>query len=189
MRGRSSRVLPRRHCGARRSQEVDRLLKPFEQAQKLGDSFEVAVKNSLMATLCAKGFLYLEEGESRKVVAKLNDSETASRLSYFLWNSMPDARLLDLARVGACMRPKRCAWRSAGCSPIRRRQRLPKVSRASGCSFARSACSRRTRRFTRTTTRVLRAEHGCRDDRLFWRSSEAQRQPRRVLEFRLDARE
>ena len=75
-------------------------MKPVEQSQKLGDSFEVAVKNGLMAALCAKSFPYLEEGESKKGTPKLNDWELASRLSYFLWSSKPDQQLLELARSG-----------------------------------------------------------------------------------------
>lgn len=86
--------------------EVDRLMKPVEQSQKLGDSFEVAVKNGLMAVLCSKSFLYLEEGESKKAAPKLNDWELASRLSYFLWSSKPDQRLLDLARTGKLHEPE-----------------------------------------------------------------------------------
>ncbi len=80
--------------------ELDRMLKPVEQAQKLGDSFEVAVKSGLMAVLCAKSFLYLEEGESKQPAPRLNDWELASRLSYFLWSSTPDARLIELTRSG-----------------------------------------------------------------------------------------
>ena len=80
--------------------EVDRMMRPVEQAQKLGDSFEVAVKNGLMAAMCSKSFLYLEEGSAAQNAAKLNDWELASRLSYFLWSSTPDQHLLDLARAG-----------------------------------------------------------------------------------------
>ena len=80
--------------------EVDRLMKPVEQAQKLGDSFEVAVKSGLMATLCSKNFLYLEEGTAAKAATQLSDWELASRLSYFLWSTTPDARLLEFAREG-----------------------------------------------------------------------------------------
>jgi mono/diheme cytochrome c family protein len=80
--------------------EVDRLLKPVEKAQALGDSFEVAVKSGLMAALCSKNFLYLEEGTAAKTATQLNDWELASRLSYFLWSTAPDQHLLDLARSG-----------------------------------------------------------------------------------------
>ena len=103
--------------------EVDRLLKPVEQAVQLGDSFEVAVKHGLMAALCAKSFLYLEEGNVARgadvssagagsaaetaaprltggTPAPLTDYQLASRLSYFLWSTAPDPPLLDLARAG-----------------------------------------------------------------------------------------
>jgi mono/diheme cytochrome c family protein len=80
--------------------EVDRLLKPFEQAQQLGDNFELSVKGSLVAVLCAKSFLYLEEGNVERPAPKLSDWELASRLSFFLWSTMPDQHLLDLARTG-----------------------------------------------------------------------------------------
>jgi hypothetical protein len=80
--------------------EIERFLKPIEKAQELGDSFEVAVKSGLAAIMCSKSFLYLEEGNATKPEQKLTDSELASRLSYFLWSSAPDQRLLDLAREG-----------------------------------------------------------------------------------------
>ncbi len=80
--------------------EVDRLLKLVENAQKLGDNFEESVKTALAAALCSKSFLYLEEGNIKAASSRLNDWELASRLSYFLWSSMPDQRLLDLAAAG-----------------------------------------------------------------------------------------
>lgn len=78
--------------------EVDHLLKPFVKAQELGEAFEPAVKNSLMAVLCSKSFLYLEEGDAAKNALQLDDWELASRLSYFLWSTRPDEKLLSLAR-------------------------------------------------------------------------------------------
>lgn len=89
--------------------QVDHLMKPFMKAQELGDSFELAVKSALMAVLCSKSFLYLEEGSmgflarasgspTQPKKAMLHDLELASRLSYFLWSTMPDAKLLFLAR-------------------------------------------------------------------------------------------
>ena len=80
--------------------EVDHLMKPFVKAQELGDSFELAVKSALMAVMCSKSFLYLEEGHVAKASPRIDDHELASRLSYFLWSTMPDQRLLDLARDG-----------------------------------------------------------------------------------------
>ena len=80
--------------------EMDRLVALVEKAQKLGDDFETSVKTGLIAVLCSKSFLYLVEGSIADPSPKLTDWELASRLSYFLWSSMPDDRLFDLARAG-----------------------------------------------------------------------------------------
>ena len=85
--------------------EVDRLVGLVENAQKLGDSFESAVKTGLLAVLCSESFIYLVEGTPAAPVAKLTDWELASRLSYFLWSTMPDEHLLDLARAGTLHQP------------------------------------------------------------------------------------
>ncbi|MBT3840883.1 MAG: DUF1592 domain-containing protein [Verrucomicrobia bacterium] len=54
-----------------------------------------ALQLGLQTILCAPGFLYQHEGEG-----KLNGYALASRLSYFLWSSMPDDELLKLAAAG-----------------------------------------------------------------------------------------
>jgi len=54
-----------------------------------------AMQVGYTAMLCSPDFLYLREEPGR-----LNDFQVASRLSYFLWSSMPDQQLLDLARAG-----------------------------------------------------------------------------------------
>ncbi len=51
--------------------------------------------------LSAPGFLYLKEGEG-----DLADYALASRLSYFLWSSMPDGELFDLAEQGKLKDPE-----------------------------------------------------------------------------------
>jgi mono/diheme cytochrome c family protein len=78
--------------------EMDRLVKLVEKAQELGDNFESSVKTALLAVLCAKSFLYIEEGKANAPSPRITDWELASRLSYFLWSTMPDQRLFDLAR-------------------------------------------------------------------------------------------
>lgn len=85
--------------------EVDRLLALFDDAQKLGENFEGSIKTALLAVLCSKSFLYLEEGNVKTSAVNLTDWELASRLSYFLWSSMPDERLFDLARSGKLHEP------------------------------------------------------------------------------------
>jgi hypothetical protein len=49
--------------------------------------------------LCSPNFLYLRE-DARETGDRVSDPELASRLSYFLWSSMPDTRLLQLGREG-----------------------------------------------------------------------------------------
>jgi hypothetical protein len=86
--------------------EVDRLVSLVENAQKLGDHFESAVKTALLAVLCSKNFIYLVEGTPDAPIAKLTDWELASRLSYFLWSTMPDEHLFELARQGQLHQPE-----------------------------------------------------------------------------------
>ena len=50
--------------------------------------------------LVARSFINLEEGSPNENRNKLNDFELASRLSYFLWSSMPDEELFAAARLG-----------------------------------------------------------------------------------------
>lgn len=87
------------------TEEVTPLLRPFEQSQKLGDSFELSVKNSLVAVLCSKSFLYLVEGDSKQSRPQLTDLELASRLAFFLWSGPPDEKLLQLAQTGTLHAP------------------------------------------------------------------------------------
>jgi mono/diheme cytochrome c family protein len=61
-----------------------------------GDVFEVAMRTAYKAALCAPDFLYLKE----PAAGALDQWALASRLSYFLWNSMPDGELLALAEKG-----------------------------------------------------------------------------------------
>ncbi len=88
-----------------REGELDRLLEIYEMANEQGESFECAVQITLTAVLASPRFLYLVEPDdaSAEIAAAdrpLNDFELASRLSYFLWSSMPDEPLLDEARRG-----------------------------------------------------------------------------------------
>jgi len=63
-------------------------------------SFEQALRVALMGILVSKDFLFLREGPG-----KLDDFAIASRLSYFLWGSMPDQELLALAESGTLHQP------------------------------------------------------------------------------------
>lgn len=60
-----------------------------------GQSFEASLRVALKAVLASPKFVYLREEPG-----PLNDYALASRLSYFLWSTMPDETLLELARSG-----------------------------------------------------------------------------------------
>jgi len=100
-----SRFATRAYRRPVRPGEVERLLTLVEESQNLGDNFESSVKTALQAVLCSKSFLYLVEGSADAPSPRLTDWELASRLSYFLWSTMPDERLFDLARQGKLHQP------------------------------------------------------------------------------------
>ena len=63
-----------------------------EARMQAGQSFESAMRTAYRRALCSPDFLYHFEP-----AGKLDDHALASRLSYFLWNSMPDDALITLA--------------------------------------------------------------------------------------------
>jgi hypothetical protein len=75
--------------------EVDRYVALFRSRLEAGYLFEVALRAAYQAALCSPDFLYLREPPG-----KLDDRAVAARLSYFLWNSMPDEELFTLAETG-----------------------------------------------------------------------------------------
>src|SRR5439155_625180 len=85
-----------------KSDEVDRLVGLVTQAESQGDSFDKGIQLALQAVLVSPHFLFRIELDPQprdeKAIHSINDFELASRLSYFLWSSMPDEALFDLAR-------------------------------------------------------------------------------------------
>ncbi len=84
--------------------ELDRMMKLYASNRSRYGSIEAAIKVPLTAVLCSPSFLYLSEPYTNSGAVPtsraLNDFELASRLSYFLWNTTPDAKLLQLADAG-----------------------------------------------------------------------------------------
>ena len=87
--------------------ELEPLLKLVALAQKQGDSLEEGVRVSLQAMLMSPNFLFRIERDPVGAAGayRLNDHELASRLSYFLWSSMPDDELLRAADRGTLRQP------------------------------------------------------------------------------------
>lgn len=75
------------------SAEVKRFLPVFQVALAKGNRFTDALLAAYTAVLCSPEFLCLKEEPGR-----LDDYALAERLSFFLWNSQPDAELLRLAK-------------------------------------------------------------------------------------------
>jgi len=83
--------------------EVTRLLGLFDVAKGEGGTAQDGVKLAMRAALVSPHFIFrieLDPDLTAKAARPLNDYELASRLSYFLWSSMPDDTLFDLARDG-----------------------------------------------------------------------------------------
>jgi hypothetical protein len=80
--------------------EIDRFVKFIAAEQEAGEGFPAAYKSALASMLVSRSFFNLEEGSPDEDRVRLNDFELASRLSYFLWSSMPDEKLFAAARSG-----------------------------------------------------------------------------------------
>ncbi len=84
--------------------EVERLMKLYELGRKNGELFEGGVLQALKAVLVSPHFLFRgelqPEPDNPKAVHPVNEFSLASRLSYFLWSSMPDEELFALAERG-----------------------------------------------------------------------------------------
>jgi hypothetical protein len=91
-------------------QEVDALVRFVDMAQQRGDSFEQGMAVALEATLVSPHFLFRIERDQNPTnpgaAHRLSDFELASRLSYFLWSSMPDAELLRVAGQNQLGKPE-----------------------------------------------------------------------------------
>jgi hypothetical protein len=82
--------------------EVSGYARLVDVAKSVGDGFEQGISAGLQAILLSPRFLFRVEanpGAGRN--APLDDYELASRLSYFLWSSMPDDQLFARAASGA----------------------------------------------------------------------------------------
>ena len=84
--------------------DVDDLMGLFNMAQKDGQSFNESLKLPLTAVLVSPYFLFRgeiqPEPDNPASIHPVDEFALASRLSYFLWSSMPDDELLKLAAAG-----------------------------------------------------------------------------------------
>lgn len=85
-------------------QELAMMVAYFQEVRPTFATFEEAMRETLAMVLVSPDFLYLIEPSSGKS-RSLTDHELASRLSYFLWSSMPDEQLFALADSGQLREP------------------------------------------------------------------------------------
>ncbi len=90
------------------SADLEEPMKFFRQARAEG--FEAGIESALSAVLVSPDFLFRVEHDPEGVEAntayRISDVELASRLSFFLWSSIPDDELLDVAIRGELHKPR-----------------------------------------------------------------------------------
>jgi hypothetical protein len=89
--------------------DLDRVLPFYRDARRDGD-FDAGIEAALSAILVSREFLFRVErdppGVAPRTAYRISDLELASRLSFFLWSSIPDDELLDVATRGELRRPE-----------------------------------------------------------------------------------
>jgi hypothetical protein len=88
--------------------DLESPLRFYTEARRTGD-FEAGIEMAVRAVLASTEFLFRVERDPKTVTPKtpyrVSDVELASRLSFFLWSSIPDEELLDLAIAGRLSQP------------------------------------------------------------------------------------
>jgi hypothetical protein len=89
--------------------DLERILPFYRDARREAD-FDAGIEAALSAILVSREFLFRIEREPADVAPRtayrVSDLELASRLSFFLWSSIPDDELLDVAARGELHRPE-----------------------------------------------------------------------------------
>ncbi|MCA9179450.1 MAG: DUF1592 domain-containing protein [Planctomycetales bacterium] len=95
---------------------VETMVGLFQALRSTSPSFEAAMRETFAAALISPQFLYLVEPQSEQTATpsgntkagapKLGSYEVASRISYLLWSTMPDAALLEQAATGQLDTPE-----------------------------------------------------------------------------------
>jgi len=113
-RGCATRILTRMAERAYRrpvaTSDVQALLGFFDAGRRDGQSFDAGIQFALERMLVDPDFLLRIYRDPPRLAAgtvsyRLSDLEVASRLSFFLWSSIPDERLLEVARRGQLTNP------------------------------------------------------------------------------------
>ncbi len=81
----------------------------YKQARQNGETFDAGIRAGLARVLSSTSFIYRMESDAAGVkpgaAHPVSDVDLASRLSFFLWSSIPDEKLLNLATSGQLRQP------------------------------------------------------------------------------------
>ncbi|WDE97982.1 DUF1592 domain-containing protein [Lentisphaera profundi] len=80
--------------------ELSKYMKLYHKLKTNGQEHLLAMKTCFLAALVSPKFLFRIEEPPLKGIEPISNYELASRLSYFLWSTMPDERLFSLAKQG-----------------------------------------------------------------------------------------
>ena len=88
-------------------QDTQTLMAFFNDGRRDGGSFDAGIQFSLERLLVDPDFLLRvhHDAKQSEAIYRLSDLEIASRLSFFIWSSIPDEHLLDLAERGQLSNP------------------------------------------------------------------------------------
>jgi len=82
----------------------------YNDARKSGGSFNAGIRSGLTRILASPAFVFRSESDPANLALgaahRITDLELASRLSFFLWSSVPDDELLNLAVAGRLREPR-----------------------------------------------------------------------------------
>jgi hypothetical protein len=91
------------------SDEISRYVGIVEMATREGETFDQSIQYAVQGVLVSPSFLFRIETDKKPddpmAERNISDYELASRLSYFVWSTMPDAKLFELARSGKLHQP------------------------------------------------------------------------------------
>jgi len=104
-----SRIARQAYRGRLDAADVDKLMQVYQDSSA-AEGFEMGVRHALTSVIASPKFLYRVEQMPENVepgaVYALDNLDLASRLSFFLWSSIPDEQLLDLADAGELGKPE-----------------------------------------------------------------------------------
>ena len=97
-------LLPRAYRRPVSTEELQAVVGVCEKAAAAGFGYEESIRYGLQAVLVSPNFLF--RTENTESTEMLDDYAIATRLSYFLWSTMPDETLTQLAQAGRLRQPE-----------------------------------------------------------------------------------